>query len=188
MNFFQKAIDYFKKPAPVAQKRSLVSALSSRLTDFSKASLITINAELLEGLLNSVKKCRFLALNSPFTRSWLSLCEKNIIGKNGFILQVQAKKSTSKLDSSLNDEIEWQWYEFGKHANGYLTVDGQMGHAELDALILRTLLVDGEVFIRVHKRPDSPYKISFEVLDTLDIDYTKIRDFAFKQNRNNAWC
>ena len=49
-------------------------------------------------------------------------------------------------------------------------------------LVLRTLLVDGEVFIRVHKRPSSPYKMAFEVLDTLDIDYTKIRDFAFKQN------
>ena len=127
MNFFQKAFDLFKNPTPPVQnKRSLVSALSSRLTDFSKASLITINAELLEGLLKSVKKCRFLALNSPFTRSWLSLCEKNVIGKNGFILQVQVKKSKTKLDIDLNDDIEWKWYDFGKHSNGWLTIDGQM--------------------------------------------------------------
>lgn len=57
-----------------------------------------------------------------------------------------------------------------------------MGHNELDALILRTLLVDGECFIRVHRRPSSLYKISFEVLDTCDIDYTKIKEFAYKQN------
>lgn len=49
------------------------------------------------------------------------------------------------------------------------------GHNELDKLILRSLLIDGEVFIRVH-HPNNKSKLSFEVLDAMSIDYTKIRE------------
>ena len=123
----QKAIDFFKRPEPQPmQKRDLVSAISSRLVDFKNAKSITINAEILQGLLESVRKARFLALNSPFARSWLALCQKNTIGKAGITLQCQVKKNDTDLDSSLNDKIEWEWWQFGKHANNYLTVDGNM--------------------------------------------------------------
>ena len=49
-----------------------------------------------------------------------------------------------------------------------------MGHRDFDALILNTLLVNGEVFIRIHK-DSSKYGIKFELIDSKVIDYTKIR-------------
>lgn len=53
-----------------------------------------------------------------------------------------------------------------------------MGAKELDALILRTLLIDGEVFIRIHRRSKNPYGLSFEIIDAASIDYTKKREFG----------
>jgi hypothetical protein len=43
----------------------------------------------------------------------------------------------------------------------------------LDILILRTLIIDGEVFIRVDKNAKNEYGISFELLDSLTIDTMK---------------
>ena len=81
------------------------------------------------------------------------------------------------MNTKLNDELEWAWYDFGKAMNGYLTIDGGMGHNDFDALILRTLLIDGEVFIRIH-HPNNKYGLSFELVDSAAIDFTKRRDFS----------
>ena len=78
----------------------------------------------------------------------------------------------------MNNDIEWAWYDFGKAMNNYLTVDGGMGHNDFDSLILRTLIIDGEVFIRIHKEAKNPYGLSFELIDAASIDYTKVREAA----------
>ena len=57
-----------------------------------------------------------------------------------------------------------------------------MGHLDFDALILRTLLVDGEVFIRIHKEVKNPYGLTFELIDAASVDYTKIREATEGQN------
>ena len=57
-----------------------------------------------------------------------------------------------------------------------------MGHNEFDALILRTLLIDGECFIRIHRNYPSKYGIAFEIIDSASIDYTKRREFSTTQN------
>lgn len=62
---------------------------------------------------------------------------------------------------------------FGRASSGRLTVDGGLSHNDLDALILRTLLIDGECFIRIHKNP-----LSFEVVDSLSVDYSRNADFS----------
>lgn len=56
---------------------------------------------------------------------------------------------------------------------GFITKDGQMGDLDLDALILRTLIIDGEVFIRIDRDAKNPFGLSFEILDGLCIDTDK---------------
>jgi len=121
-----------------------------------------------------------LALNDPIIRAYLSACRKNIIGKTGFELQSQLKNGDGGLAEEINDELEWQWYEWGKASKGDLTIDGGMGHKDFDALILNTLLVNGEVFIRVHHK--GKFGIQFELIDSKVIDYTKYRESTPTQN------
>ena len=144
----------------------------------NKRDMMKIQCTLDVSLMEAVEKCREKALNSPILRAYLSSAVKNIIGKTGFSLQTQVKKADGSLDSALNDSIEWAWYDFGKLSNGFLTVDGGLGHNDFDALILRTLLVDGEVFIRIHHPASHPYGLSFELIDSLSIDYTKRHEFS----------
>lgn len=54
------------------------------------------------------------------------------------------------------------------------------GHKDFDSLILNTLLINGEVFIRVHKR--GKYGVQFELIDSKVIDYTKIRESSPTMN------
>lgn len=171
----------FKSTAP-QNKRSLAGSLPSRFVNWLYGtSYSKINLDLDTGLTTLLTRVRELAKNNIIVRSYLDMNEKNIIGKTGFVLQSQIKSADGKLNDDLNDYIEWRWWEFGKLSNGYLTVDGGMGHEEFDKLILRSLLTDGEVFIRVHKN-SSLYGISFELIDAMSIDFTKMREFSGNQN------
>lgn len=179
LDFFKKWFNKEAAPAPQGKKmnsRSFKSARRNRYTEWINASLTKINSDINADLLGAITKCRDLAKNDPIIRSYLSSCQKNIIGKSGFILQSQLKDGEGKLNNKLNDEVEWLYYDWGKAMNGYITMDGTMGSNDLDALILRTLLIDGEVFIRIHRGRHNPYGLSFELIDSASIDFTKIRE------------
>lgn len=177
------AIDYIKNLFKRDEKkekifiRSFKGASRTRYTKWIDSTLTKINSDIQSDLLTTITRCRDLAKNEPIIRSYLSMCEKNIIGKSGFSLQCQLKKDDNILDEELNNSIEWAWWEFGKTSNGFLTVDGGMGHNEFDSLILRTLLIDGEVFIRIHKNAKNPFGLSFEMIDAAAIDFTKQQEF-----------
>lgn len=135
--------DFFRKrEKPVENKRSLIGGIPTRCTDWISASLTKVNTDIVDQQPIILPKCRYLAKNNPVVRAYLSMAEKNIIGKSGITLQSQMKSRDDSLDEGLNDKIEWAWYEWGKKSNGILTLDGQVGHNDLDSLILRTLLVD----------------------------------------------
>lgn len=158
--------------------RGFAGARHTRGTDWPLATLNKINLDIQMDYLEVIKRCRDLAKNSPIMRAYLSSCEKNIIGKTGFTLQCQVKKQDGTLEEKLNDDIEWAWYDFGKAMNSFLTIEGGMGHNDFDALILRTLLIDGEAFIRIHHPQSNPYALSFELIDSVRLDYTKRGDFS----------
>ena len=182
MNFF----NIFKKPNETVKKprhsRAFVGARNNRFTNWLYSSFSKINLDIDNDLLNLMSRTRELSKNNNIVRSYLELMEKNIIGKSGFTLQSQVKDANGELDTALNEEIEWKFYEWGKAANGFLTVDHSLGSKELDKLILRTLLVDGEVFIRIHKNVKNPVGVSFELVDAMSIDFTKRREASGSQN------
>lgn len=168
------------------EQRRLIGSRFTRFTEWIGATLSKVNLDLDNDLLPTIVKCRDLAKNSPIVRAYLSACQKNIIGQTGFSLQCQVKNPDGTLNQKLNDEVEWAWYNFGKAMHGFLTVDGGMGHNDLDALILRTLIIDGEVFIRVLHPQSNPYGLSFQIIDSASIDFTKRRDFPMGNPKSTA--
>lgn len=107
---------------------------------------------------------------------------KILSGNKGFKLQSLVKNADGLLDENVNRELELAWYNFGKRSNGFLTKDGLMGDLDLDSLILRTLIIDGEVFIRIDRDAKNPYGLSFELIDSLQIDWTKNQQATNYQN------
>lgn len=145
--------------------RSLNGAVYTQLTKWLSPTLNRVNFDISKDLYKVIDRSRELAKNNDVVRSWLNMQEVNVIGKTGFELQSQIKKDDSLLNDELNDNIEWLWWDFGKLSNGYLTIDGGMGHHEFDKLILRTLLIDGEVFIKIHDNSKNKFGLSFEMID-----------------------
>lgn len=151
----------------------LKERLPGRFTEWMLSTFTKINVDTKNDLKTLIVRCRDLSKNNELMRSHLNNFEKSVIGNKGFKLQSLVKNSDGILDDKINAELELAWYDFGKRSNGYITKDGKMGDLDLDALILRTLIVDGEVFIHIDRDAKNPYGISFEVIDSLCIDFNK---------------
>lgn len=166
-----KIFDIFKKKTPKkTYSRSIKNSQVSRLTDWLFASFNTVNKDLKGGLIQLIKRTRGLAMNNEIFRSHLNNLEKSIIGKGGFRLQSLVKLSEGELNKQVNNELENAWYDFGRKSHGYITADGAQSDIDLDTLILRTYLTDGECFIYVDRNAKNPYGISFRLLDSLSLD------------------
>ena len=168
-----KLFNIFKKEQKKKSTRGFKGALKTRFTNWLFASFNKINVDTKTEFKPLILRVRDLSKNNEVFRSHLNNLEKSIIGKQGFRLQSLVKATTGELDAAVNDELELAWYDFGKRSNGYITKCGGLGDRDFDALILRTLMIDGEVFIRIIKDAKNPYGISFKILDSLCIDFDK---------------
>ena len=154
-------------------ERSFAGAVKSRFTNWIYASFKKFSVDTKQDLRNLITRTRELAKNNEVFRSHLNNMVKSIIGQQGFRLQSLVKNEDGTLNDEVNRELERAWWDFGKRLNGYITKNGLLSDIDLDSLILRTLIIDGEVFIRINKDIKNPYGISFTVIDSLQIDTTK---------------
>ena len=178
-----KIFNFFKKETKKKKStRGFKAALKTRFTNWLFSSFTKINVETKYEFQQLILRVRDLSKNNEIMRSHLNNLEKSIIGKQGFRLQSLVKAQTGELDAAVNDELELAWYDFGKRSNGYITRCGELGDRDFDALILRTLIIDGEVFIRIIKDAKNPYGISFKILDSLCIEFDKNRPQSNYEN------
>lgn len=169
-----------KKSSTNAYERAFRAAMNSRFVDWLFTSNTKINNDLVSQLKTLITRSRDLSINNQMFRSYLSNCEKSIVGSQGFRLQMQIKNADGSLNKELNDQIEWAWYEFTKKGN--LQLSEQLNDIDFDTLVLRTLLVDGEVFIQKIDDPESPFGIRFKLIDSLAVDCNKIQIMTETQN------
>lgn len=171
-NIKQQVVKQLQSSKPKV-KRSFKSARSNRFMQWLHSSFSPVNKELKSDLKQLIVRSRDLAKNNEIFRSHLNNMEKSIVGRQGFRLQSLIKTIDGKLDEQLNQEVQRAWFDFGKRVNGYIEKSGTQGDIDLDILILRTLIIDGEVFIRIDKNAKNEYGISFQILDSLTIDTMK---------------
>lgn len=171
-NIKQQVVKQLQSSKPKV-KRSFKSARSNRFMQWLHSSFSPVNKELKSDLKQLIVRSRDLAKNNEIFRSHLNNMEKSIVGRQGFRLQSLIKTIDGKLAEDLNQEVQRAWFDFGKRVNGYIEKSGTQGDIDLDILILRTLIIDGEVFIRIDKNAKNEYGISFQILDSLTIDTMK---------------
>lgn len=112
MNFLKNLFNRKSPKQSHSFVRGLVGAMPTRLTNWITATSSRINAEFPGSLSTVVPRCRDVAKNNPVIRSYLSMVQKNVIGKGGFSLKSQLRNSDGSLNQRLNDELEWKWFEF----------------------------------------------------------------------------
>lgn len=169
------------KRKPRTGSRGFKGAVGGRLTNWFLSTFTKINQDLKNNLRQLIIRCRDLAKNNEVFRSHINNIEKYVIGQQGFRLQSLVKVN-GELQEDINTELENAWWDFGKRLNGYITKDGEMGDKDFDALILRTLIIDGEVFIKIDRNARNPYGLSFSIIDSLSLEMEYSQEFTPFQN------
>ena len=146
-----------------AQYRHFDAANSSRLIDWA-LSYATINRSLKLDYITMTLRARDLAVNNEYISGYLANLNRNVIGPEGFTLQSKA------ADLKMRPEIEALWREYNSRVGGFVTMDEHQSGRDFDTLVLRTLIVDGEVFIHRVFDPASKFGYRYEVIDSLCID------------------
>lgn len=150
---------------------------SSRLTaDWTEISRLSADGELQGRLPVMRSRSREGEQNNAYHEAYLKLRENNVVGHDGFTLQMKVKKGESidaatgevkiDLDHAANRAIERAWTLFSQRKNFLVTRD--MHATEACKLIERTGQRDGDLLIR--KVNGAPNEFGF-ALQLLEADY-----------------
>lgn len=151
------------QPLPAGIRRSLFNAAKhSRLIEWA-FNFCRINQSLKSDFLKLTENCRNFAINNEIVTGFLEHFKRNVIGANGFTLQSKTAPETAR-------KIERLWNEYQSRSGGYVTLDERMSGRDFDLMILRNLIIDGEVFIRRAYDPSSKFGWRYELIDAFDID------------------
>ena len=165
---FDKLRNLFsRKPAvanpAVMNERMFAAAEHNRLIDWP-LSYQRINGDLFLQYVTIVLRCRDLSMNNEAVIGLLRNMQRNVIGTSGFTLQSRAE------NVALRPQIENLWRDYTSRMAGAVTLDEHSSARDLDILILRSLIIEGECFIRRIYDPKSKYRWRYEVIDSLQID------------------
>lgn len=181
-----KLFDIFRKKAPVidreVKQRAFAMSQISRQTNDWNALVRSINYDIKTGGKLLRDRARDLAKNDPYTRKYLSLVKRNIVGPNNFTLRVKAGNYVKdelgnisfELDKIKNREITDAWWTWGKKK--HCSVSGNISFRELSKIVLSTAYMDGEVFINRIKGNINEYGFALQLIsaDYLDEAYNEI--------------
>jgi lambda family phage portal protein len=150
--------------------RNFTGAQVGRLTLDWATSILSRDQKLWTDLRKLRSRARELADNDPTAAKFLSLCEANVIGKRGIMLQPKVKNLRGDgLADTLNAQIRDEWHHWRQRGN--CTVDGKKSFDELERLLIRTAAMDGE-FITIKKAVDNPWGFALQHVDVDQLDHT----------------
>ena len=114
-----------------------------------------------------------LIKNNPYIAGYLLRETANVIGHQGFRLQVKTTLPDGTLDEFANTYIEKKFKKWCQRK--YCTMTGRISFVELQWMIMNSLLSSGEYLLKkITNIPieENPFSFSLEVLDPRDIDVT----------------
>jgi lambda family phage portal protein len=167
------------------RRRGYDAATSSRLTSNWSVSNSSADAALKGAIAPLRYKSRDLVRNSPFARQAVRAIESNTIGAQGIKLQAQVRQQRGKrLDTKINNQIEQAWSNWKRYDSCHTA--GRLCFTDIEKIIVRSLVTDGEIFVRFVRKPFGRSKIPFalELLeaDQLDSEYT-----GRSSKKKNIW-
>ncbi len=172
MSVWRNLLGLPEKPgaAPV-RKRSYHAANVGRLFADFLSSNRSADSELRSDLVTMRNRSRALARDDVYVRRYLSLLKTNVVGENGFALQVKARNTDGSLDAIGNQIIEQAWAVFSLKGN--FTPDGKRSRVDLEKYVIETVARDGEAFIQVIKSRRFKHGIAFHPVEADQIDEQK---------------
>ena len=110
---------------------------------------------------------RDLCQNNAYAARYCQLAATNVIGDEGFILESCIKTPGGDLKTNWNTQIEDSWTDWGTA----VTTDGRMNWCDFQAHVMKTVVMDGEVFIHVLRGFPNKYGLALEIIDADSVDW-----------------
>lgn len=161
------AIPRKRRRAPVAV-RAYNAAMVDRLTSDFLPSYLSANAELRYQLKVLRGRSNTLAMNEPYTRYFIESCVRNMVGHDGLRFKCGAMNPKGIPDKIANDIIKAAFSKWGEKKN--CTVTKRKTWVGAQKLICRALVKDGEVFVRIVRGFDNPFKFAVQILEPDYVD------------------
>ncbi|MCP4828743.1 MAG: phage portal protein, partial [Proteobacteria bacterium] len=158
--------DRFKKKPE--QKRMFSAGKVDRLTASWTATPQTPD-QVVEGNLTAlVARSREQYANNDYARRFVELVQSNVVGPHGVIMQSRAANPRGGLDKLANGALEDAWTKWGRR--GTCDVTGTLSWKQAQVMFIRTVVVDGECFIRKVKTKQG-LKLQFIDPQLIDVGY-----------------
>lgn len=148
--------------------RKYAAASTSRLFADAFGGSGSADSEIRQALEQLRNRSRDLERNNEYFRRYLHLLRTNVVGENGFRLQVRAVNPDRSQDIAGSQIIEDAWAEFCRYGN--ITVDGRMSMIDLENHIVTGMARDGEVFLRIVKGNFLRFGIAIEIIEPDRVD------------------
>lgn len=115
-------------------------------------------------------RARDLVRNNPYAAGIVDSFTDNVIGWEGIRLHPEVRNRAGDVAEDTNARILKAWTAWGMD---HASTDGVDSWLDLQRLIVRSWVVDGEVFIREHKGFDNPHAYALQLIDAdlLDENY-----------------
>jgi len=178
MNLIQRVMNAFttgnKKIEPKrVQKRSYKAAETTNSNFNWTRSTETEDSAIHKSLVAIRSRSRDLARNNPIMKHFLQMLGQNVVGQNGFKLQVLAKDDKGMLDSIKNEAVGRAYKEWTKKENCDLYEKQSL--TQICDTLIKTIAKDGECIVRLIKEKGSkknPFGFKLQLLDPDRLDLT----------------
>ena len=135
---------------PRGQRRAYAAASMNRLSGDWLTTATSIDNDIRSGMSAVRSRARDLSQNSEFAKAYLRAVRKNVVGSEGFALQVKAvnyENSKAVSDRIANSKLETGFYDWGKPDTA--TVTGKISFRKAQEVLIETVARDGEAFVRI---------------------------------------
>lgn len=119
-------------------------------------------------------RARQLVNDNSYANGFVNELKNNVVGPKGIRLKAKITTLADEFHKKTNDAIEAAWDDWGLPENA--SVDGHDSWLDLQRLILGTIAVDGECFVRRRMYYDNPHGYSLQIIDADQVDdfYTRL--------------
>lgn len=155
-------------------------ATSNRLTADWIASILSADRETRGALRTLRARSRQLCRDNAHASGMLTAMEDNVCGPEGIGINPRMRLPRGKLLKPENDAAWQAFQDWG--AADTCSADGQNSWAEMQRLVLRTWLMDGEAIVRRLPGFDNAFGYALQILDADLLDETY--DVAGSDRRN----
>lgn len=167
-------------PAATAARR-FDGAIVDRLTASWLASSAAIDQELRGELDRLRARSRDLFKNNEYGAKFARMVRNNVVGPEGFTLQVRVIDPSGKPDSAANRAVEAAWWRWMRAEN--CDVTGQRSFVDLVRTAVTSLCRDGELLLRKVKAVGrGEFGFQLQAIDVARLDTTYNRDAQGGQN------